>query len=108
MDGDFNLAFTSGQTKTSSRRFLRGKHNSLTFRFSASAAGSWQAYSVDPQTQKRTALFVDSSGTPTARTITAGAGDEATVQGRRAAVELDYANSDATAGTYTWAVDESK
>lgn len=98
--GEFNNAYGSGATVTSARFYPRGQHKALTFRITSSRAITWMPYAVNPQTGGRKAML------GAARAVVAGASDEFTVEGSRDAIEVDVVNTDATAGTYTWAFAE--
>lgn len=90
----FWAAYGSGATVTSTRYYPRKGHRQLTVTVAnKTGAITWIAYAVSAATGLRVALNA-------ARAVAAGAADAASFQGTFDAIEVDVANTNATAGAY--------
>jgi len=107
MQGSLNTTLGAGATVTSTRYSVRPGHTQITFDCVSTVAATWQAYAChETEPSKRVALFVNGSGTATARSLSAGVADMATVAVNAAAIEIDVISS-GSAGTFSWAYREA-
>ena len=95
-----NLAFASGATVTSARFFPRPGHTQVTIDVTAFVGDiTWTPYAIAEGSGARVALTERAL-------VSAGAADAACIQGTFVALELDVANTNTTAGSFTWSVQE--